>query len=72
MNCGSITMAAQRLYTAQPSLSEAVMEPQHKMGITIFHRSDRGVLLSDEGTKFLACARQDVEQAELLENTCKH
>ena len=42
------------------------------MGITIFHRSNRGVILSDEGTKFLSYARQVIEQAELLENTYKH
>ena len=42
------------------------------MGVTIFLRSNRGVRLSEEGTKFLAYARQVVEQVELLENTYKH
>ena len=72
VNCGSITTAAQRLYIAQPSLSKAVSELEREMGITIFHRSNRGVILSDEGTKFLSYARQVIEQAELLENTYKH
>jgi DNA-binding transcriptional LysR family regulator len=69
---GSITMAAQNLYVTQPSLSKAVSELEQEMGITIFSRSNRGVILSEEGTKFLSYARQVVEQAELLEQTYKY
>ena len=65
---GSITTAAQRLFIAQPSLSKSVAELEKEMGITIFNRSNRGVYLSEDGTKFLSYARQIVEQAELLEN----
>lgn len=65
-------MAAGELYIFQPSLSRAVSELEQEMGITIFHRSNRGVVLSDEGTKFLTYARQVVEQAKLLEHTHKH
>ncbi|MBQ5311886.1 MAG: LysR family transcriptional regulator [Oscillospiraceae bacterium] len=68
---GSITMAAQRLFIAQPSLSKSVAELEKEMGITIFNRSNRGVYLSEDGTKFLSYARQIVEQAELLENEYK-
>ena len=72
VQCGSITMAAQKLYITQPSLSKAVSELEQEMGITIFLRSNRGVILSEEGTKFLSYARQVVEQAELLEQTYKY
>ena len=68
---GSITMAAQRLFIAQPSLSKSVAELEKEMGITIFNRSNRGVCLSEDGTKFLSYARQIVEQTELLENEYK-
>ena len=68
---GSITTAAQRLFIAQPSLSKAVAELEKEMGINIFNRSNRGVYLSEDGTKFLAYARQIVEQAELLESEYK-
>ncbi len=68
---GSITMAAQRLFIAQPSLSKSVAELEKEMGITIFNRSNRGVYLSEDGTKFLSYARQIVEQAQLLENEYK-
>lgn len=68
---GSITMAAQRLFIAQPSLSKSVAELEKEMGITIFNRSNRGVYLSEDGTKFLSYARQIVEQAQLLESEYK-
>lgn len=68
---GSITMAAERLFIAQPSLSKAVAELEKEMGISIFNRSNRGVYLSEEGTKFLSYARQVVEQAEMLESEYK-
>ena len=41
------------------------------MGITIFARSNRGVYLTEEGTRFLSYARQITEQTELLENEYK-
>ena len=72
VQCGSITMAAQKLYITQPSLSKAVSDLEKEMGITIFCRSNRGVILSEDGAKFLSYARQVVDQAELLEHTYKH
>ena len=68
---GSVTSAAQRLFIAQPSLSKAIAELEKEMGITIFARSNRGVYLTEDGTKFLSYARQIVEQAELLESEYK-
>lgn len=68
---GSVTSAAQRLFIAQPSLSKAIAELEKEMGITIFARSNRGVYLTEDGTKFLSYPRQIVEQAELLESEYK-
>ncbi|MCD8219554.1 MAG: LysR family transcriptional regulator [Ruminococcus sp.] len=72
VQCGSISMAAQKLYITQPSLSKSVADLEQEMGILIFRRSSRGVYLTEEGTRFLSYARQVVEQAELLEQTYKH
>lgn len=71
-NSGSITAAAARLFIAQPSLSKAVAELEHEMGVTIFERSARGVRPTEEGVRFLSYARQVVEQADLLESTYLH
>lgn len=69
--CGSITSASQKMLVAQPSLSKSVSELEKEMGITIFYRNNKGVYLSEDGSKFLSYARQVVEQAELLEQHYK-
>ena len=38
------------------------------MKIIIFSRTNKGIIISDEGLEFLGYARQVLEQAELLEN----
>ncbi|MDU6630969.1 MAG: LysR family transcriptional regulator [Lachnoanaerobaculum sp.] len=69
--CGSITSAAKKLLVAQPSLSKSVSELEKEMDINIFFRNNRGIYLSEEGTRFLSYARQVVEQIELLEQQYK-
>ncbi|WBW49693.1 LysR family transcriptional regulator [Peptoniphilus equinus] len=69
---GSIHTGAQQLFITQPTLSKSIMDLEKEMGITIFYRSNRGVALTDEGTKFLSYAKQVIEQADLLENQYKN
>jgi DNA-binding transcriptional LysR family regulator len=64
----SISKAAQNLFISQPSLSNALKELEKEMGIIIFSRTNKGIVITPEGTEFLGYARQVVEQAELLEN----
>ncbi|UOQ83754.1 LysR family transcriptional regulator [Gracilibacillus salinarum] len=64
----SISQAAQRLFISQPSLSNALKELEKEIGITIFSRTNKGIVMTQEGSEFLRYARQVVEQAELLEN----
>ncbi|EFM11129.1 transcriptional regulator, LysR family [Paenibacillus curdlanolyticus YK9] len=67
VSCGSISEAAKQLFISQPSLSSAVKELEQEIGVEIFVRSSKGIVLSNEGAEFLSYARQVVEQAELLE-----
>src|SRR5690606_21751222 len=64
----SISQAAQSLFISQPSLSNALKELEKELGITIFLRTNKGIIITAEGAEFLGYARQVVEQAELLEN----
>ena len=64
---GSINAAAQRLYTAQSNISNAVKSLEQELHIEIFTRSSRGVALTNDGTELLGYARQVVEQADMLE-----
>ena len=64
---GSINEAAKSLYISQPSLSNAIKELENEIRTTLFARTNRGIIVSLEGAKFLGYARQVVQQAELLE-----
>lgn len=63
---GTVSEAAAALYIAQPSLTKAIKELEKEMGITIFHRTNKGVSVSKEGEVFLGYARQVLEQASLI------
>ena len=62
---GSITQAAKRLFISQPSLTNAIKELESEMHITIFRRTNKGVIVSREGETFLSYARQVLDQAVL-------
>lgn len=63
---GSMNKAAERLYISQPTLTGTVREVEEETGITIFSRTNRGVLLTNDGREFLEHARQLYQQYELL------
>lgn len=63
---GSMSKAADGLYISQPSLSSAIKELEKEIGITVFLRTTKGVVLTNEGTDFLSYARQVYQQYDLL------
>ena len=65
---GSMNRAAESLFISQPSLTNAVKELEKELGITIFLRTSRGVILTKEGEEFLLYARQLHQQYELIEH----
>ena len=67
VNCGSISKAAESLYIAQPSLSNAMKDLEAEVGVELFTRTPKGITLTADGIEFLGYARQVVEQASLLE-----
>jgi DNA-binding transcriptional LysR family regulator len=64
---GTISEAAKELFISQPSLTNAIKELESEMQLTIFNRTNKGIVVSNAGDEFLAYARQVVEQASLLE-----
>lgn len=65
---GKINEAAKILFISQPSLTNAIHELERELGFDIFNRTNRGIAITTRGTKFLAYARQVVEQMSLLES----
>lgn len=68
---GTITNTAKKLYISQPSLTNAIHELEKEMNIVIFQRTNKGIVLSQEGEDFLGYARQVLEQAAILEDKYK-
>lgn len=64
---GTMSEAAQSLFLSQPSLTAAIKELEKELRITIFHRTNKGVIATNEGEEFLGYARQVLAQMELIE-----
>ena len=63
---GSFTAAARSLYIAQPSLSEQVRQLEAELGVDLFARVGRGIVLTEAGRAFRPEAERvlaSVEQA---------
>ncbi|MGH6681209.1 MAG: LysR family transcriptional regulator, partial [Bradyrhizobium sp.] len=61
---GSFTLAAERLHTAQPSLSRQIRDLEQEVGAELLVRGARGVELTAPGHAFLDHARMAIAQAE--------
>ena len=61
MNVGR---AAEQLYLAQPSLIQASGTLERELGVPLFHRVGRGIVLSDAGAQLIEPARQVVRDLE--------
>lgn len=65
--CGSINEASKNLFISQPSLSNTIKDLEKELQITIFNRTNKGIIISKEGIEFLGYASQIIEQTSLLE-----
>jgi LysR family hydrogen peroxide-inducible transcriptional activator len=64
---GSVSRAAERCHVAQPSLSQQLKKLEEYLGVTLFDRFGRGVVLTDAGRTLLPKARRilaEVRDAE--------
>lgn len=55
---GSMTAAAERLNVSQPALSARLRELELRNSVTLFARHPRGIMLTEEGRRFLPAARE--------------
>lgn len=66
---GSISQAAKNLFMNQPNLSKSIHDLERELGITLFIRTPKGILISKEGALFMEYAQavfQKLEELELL------
>lgn len=68
---GSISRAAEKLYMAQSSLSQALQVYEAELGIPLFMRTSRGVRPTAAGDAFLSHARQILKHYHLAQNEAR-
>lgn len=64
---GSLNKAAETLFTAQPNISRAIKELESDLGISIFDRSSKGMVLTLEGSEFINYAQSILKQIDDVE-----
>lgn len=63
---GTMTAAAQTLFVAQPALSRAVRELERELGVELFARAGRGVVLTDAGEHIVRYARDALRAVDAI------
>ncbi|MEN0139150.1 MAG: LysR family transcriptional regulator [Rhodococcus sp. (in: high G+C Gram-positive bacteria)] len=71
VDCGGVTRAAAQLRVAQPSLSQAVRKLEKDLGVELFHRVGRGLVLSPAGEALVGPARSILREVESAENAVR-
>ncbi len=69
--CGSINKAAEVLLMNQPNLSRAIKELETSLGVEIFTRTPKGMILTTEGEIFLRYADKILKQVDEVEEIFK-
>ena len=64
---GSLNKAAETLIIAQPNISRSIKELEADLGITIFNRSSKGMVLTPEGEEFIRYAKSILKQIDEVE-----
>ncbi|MDD5916498.1 MAG: LysR family transcriptional regulator [Clostridiales bacterium] len=64
---GSLNKAAESLLTAQPNISRSIKELEADLGISIFSRSAKGMVLTPAGEEFINYAQSILKQIDDVE-----
>lgn len=67
VDCGSVTAASRQLFVAQPSLSRQLRRFEQTLGVQLFSRMDRRLVLTTAGRQLVPIARDLVARASQAE-----
>ena len=68
---GSLNKAADALFIAQPNMSRSIKELESHLGIAIFDRSAKGMVLTPQGEEFISYAKSILKQIDDVEDLYK-
>lgn len=64
---GSITQAANNLFMSQPTLSKAIRDMEASVGFSVFKRTSKGVVPTQQGMEFLVHAKKIAAQLQKMD-----
>src|ERR1700728_1904136 len=64
VEAGGFSAAARRTGDSQSAISKAIGELEKRLGVMLFHRSTRGVTLTDQGRRYYDRAKPLVEELD--------
>lgn len=67
-SCGSFSKAGQAVFISQPAISFAIKELERELGFNIFERTNRGILPTQDGAKFLRAIRGVISQIDQIQS----
>src|SRR5947209_1687267 len=68
---GSITEAAKALHLSQPPLSTAMAKLEAELGVSLFDRLPRGIVLTPAGRYLQAAGRRLIAEEQRLSSTLR-
>ncbi|HJF51873.1 MAG TPA: LysR family transcriptional regulator [Butyricicoccus pullicaecorum] len=67
----NLTRAAEELHISQPALTHVIHELEQEFGLTLFLRQNKGLVLTEEGRKFLEEANLLLQQSDYFVSRMK-
>jgi len=64
----SITEASKKLYISQPAITKTIKLLENILGFSLFERTNRGIILTEEGTKLYAHIKPLILQIDDTKN----
>lgn len=69
---GHMGRAARRLHVSQPPLTRRIKSLEDELGVSLFHRTPRGMRPSPQGAELLPRARSILQQVMQIKTTLQH
>jgi len=68
----SFVQAAERCFVSQPTLSMQVKKLEETLGVKIFERNNKHVLVTDVGERIIETARRALQETQLIEELARN
>ena len=69
---GSITKAAEQMFVSQPAISASILQLEKELGVKLFERANKKIMLSPVGKKVLVSAQMILDEYSAIIIDCSH